>query len=307
MSFESIAKKAANVLPGRISPCLAGGFMLALSMSSAQADTIIPSDQLMTAIQNQLRSKFVNPPGITDVRAKKIRIVGAKVNGVTPIPNPYWLQDDAVPYVNCSDTDTVSTLEVSATDRSEVTLSKVESNTGSVTVEAGGEFAGVGASVAAGFEHTVETGVSTTYGREVSVNKSQSGTLRSKSGFWVALVSFRYDYLNAPYEVTLQVIEAEQQLNLGKVWLPIVPAALAALPNFVVKGTVSASIVAGQAGLGLISMEDAQVRETCENKTLWGQSGKATMSGATLRHSGLAMPSSIRKNTKVAAQVTILK
>lgn len=250
--------------------CLAAAVMV-LGTSAAQAATIIPAEQLMSGILQELRkdNRYAGNNLYTDVRVKKFRIVSVKVQGSTPKPKPYWLRQGAVPYVNCTPQDSNVSMSVTGTDRSEVSLSETQSSTGSVSVELGGEFAGVGASVAASFSQTVETGRTTTNSHEFTQTKSQDGLLKPRSGIWAAPTSGRFYYRDAPYEVEIEVTGTESFVALNKMWIPTPISG--ALPRFTVKGKVTAAIPVGEIGLGMDPMPDSEIAEWCESNSLWDQ------------------------------------
>ncbi len=253
-----------------------------LGASAAQAVTIIPANQLLTGIQQELRKdkRFITP-ALTDVRPKSFRIVSVKIDGGTPRPKPYWLQESAVPYVNCTSEDASVDISVTGTDRSEVSLSETQSSTGSVSVEVGGEFGGVGASVAASFSQTVETGRTTTQGHEFSQTQSLGKTLPPRSGVWAVPTSSRYYYTDVPYEVEVEVTSVEEFMQLTHTWIPYPVGG--EKPRFTVKGRVTATIPDGKIGMGLDPIPANKLAEWCDAGRQDGASarmaGSAQMQG----------------------------
>jgi hypothetical protein len=243
---------------------------LSLGMSSAYANKLIPAESMTSSITEEMVKliKTTNPDfnsALHEVRVLRYRVASAKIKNKQPTLGDYHDFDNATPYINCNpDNASSDTLTLETSHAQESSFSKVQSATAGVSLEVSGQIAGVGTSLAASFEMTFETGETHTTSKQETKSVSKNVTVSPLSGTWIVPAGERFEYENAPYEVEVEVVEAQMGIKLptGIVWMPI--TLKSPYPRFTVTGQVTAKLPKGAMGLKEFPMPKAEVKEKCE-------------------------------------------
>lgn len=248
--------------------------LVVMGGTTARAQELVSMDKLKPAMDAAVvKHEKASIPNATanTVAAKITALTVTTADGTTPWPNTYWLDTELRGYTNCTSTPQSFRQSVSASDHTEVSFTETQHMGVSLSVELSAGFGPVNASVAAGVEASVEHGMTTTTGKERTIEQEWSGTLDPKKGVWVGPLGDRVEYKDANYEATISVTKATYGANLGvkigEAGLGItrlLPKDYSNSPVIVkAQGKFSAYFPKGELGIGVMDMSDADVTAKC--------------------------------------------